>query len=99
MLRGVGALLERQREQQTLDGDVGVAGLLRDLLGVVEEPRRGGRHIELAGARPCTFGSFASAASVLAAPRASAAGAVDKPGGEPFLVVEQTLRRCSGVNC
>ena len=33
----LGALLHRQRDQQALDGDEGIAGLLRDLLGVVEQ--------------------------------------------------------------
>ena len=46
---GVAALFHAERQQQAFDRDVAVAGLLRDLLGIVEEPRRGRREIELAG--------------------------------------------------
>ena len=49
-LAGLAVLLEREREQQPLDGDEAVAGLLGDLLGVVEQPRGRGRQIDLAGA-------------------------------------------------
>jgi hypothetical protein len=37
---GVAVLLQRDGEQQPFDGDEAVAGLLGDLLGVVEQPRR-----------------------------------------------------------
>ena len=46
-LAGVGGA-HGQRQQQLLDGDVGIAGLLRRLLGLVEQPRGLGRHVELA---------------------------------------------------
>ena len=49
-LARVAVLLQREREQQPLDGDEAVAGLLGDLLGVVEQPRGRGRQIDLAGA-------------------------------------------------
>ena len=42
-LAGVAVLLQRDRQQQPLDGDEAVAGLLGDLLGVVEQPRGRGR--------------------------------------------------------
>ena len=49
---GVAVLLKRNSEQEPLDRDEAVAGLVRDLLGVVEQPRGRGCEIDLAGARP-----------------------------------------------
>ena len=48
-------LLHRHRQQQTLDGDERVAGLLGDSLGGLEHARGGGVEIELAGARALDF--------------------------------------------
>ena len=50
-LRRAGVLLHRQREQQPLDRDERVAGLLGDLLGGVENLGGRRRQIELAAAR------------------------------------------------
>ena len=49
-LAGVAVLVERERQQQPLDGDEAVAGLLGDLLGVVEDARQRRVEIDLAGA-------------------------------------------------
>ena len=54
-LSGLAVLLHRQRQQQPLDGDEAVAGLLGDLLGLVEDAGGGGREIELAGAAAGDF--------------------------------------------
>ena len=95
--RRVGPLLEREREQQPLDRDVRIAGLLRDLLGVVEEPRRGGPHVDLARARALHLGELRERGFRLGQRLARAAArAVDEPGGEPFVVVEQNLEEVLG---
>ena len=54
-LGGIGPA-HRQRQQQLLDGDERVAGLLGHLLGLVEQARGLGRHVELAGAAALDLG-------------------------------------------
>ena len=49
-LAGLAVLLDRERQQQPLDGDEAVAGLLGGLLGGVEHARQRRLEIELAGA-------------------------------------------------
>src|SRR5262249_59081968 len=49
-LAGLTVLLERERQQQPLDGDVAVAGLFRGLLRLVEYPRPRGRQVDVPGA-------------------------------------------------
>ena len=97
-LRGLGVLLQRERQQQALDGDVGVAGLLRDLLGVVEEPRRRGREIKLSGARARDFRQLGQRRLASApAPRASCRPPRSiRPRGKPLPIVEQNLEQMLG---
>jgi hypothetical protein len=57
-LRRLRALLQSERDQQPLDGDERVPRLLGELLGGVEQPRGGGRQIELAGAAALHFRQF-----------------------------------------
>src|ERR1019366_7255903 len=91
--RGLGPLLQREREQQPLDRDKTVAGLLRDLLGVVEQPRGRGRQIKLRGSRALDFGQFRQGGLGLEQGLARAsASLVDQPRREPLLVVEQRLQ-------
>ena len=47
---GLGALGQRQRHQHALDGDEGIARLLGNGFGLVEDARRLGRHVDLARA-------------------------------------------------
>ena len=47
-LSRLGILVQRQRQQQPLDGDKAVAGLLGGLLGRIEQARGGRRQIDLA---------------------------------------------------
>ena len=64
-LADVGALGQRQRQQDALDRDVAVAGLVRDLLGLVEqadECRRRAPGAEVAPL-PVTAGILATSAS------------------------------------
>ena len=91
-------LLDRQRQQQALDGDEAVAGLLGDLLGRVEDARelaasgRPARHPP-----PATFGQLGERGLDRgAAPSRVAAGAVDQPGGQALVVVEQDLQQMLG---
>ena len=94
---GVGSLLEGERQEQPLDRDIGVAGLLRYLLGVVEEPRGRGRHIELARAGALHLGELGERGLRLGQRLArTSAGAVDKPGGQSLAVVEQDLQYMLG---
>ena len=83
-LAGVAVLLQREREQQPLDGDEAVAGLLGDLLGVVEQPRGRGGEIDLAGAaRPTPSASCRAPLRRRASACARiAAGAVDQARGQ-----------------
>ena len=96
-LAGVAVLFKRNREQQPLDGDVAVAGLLGDLLGVVEQPRGGLRQIDLAGPAARDLRQlaerFLDAAQRLAR---IAAGAVDQTGGQTLRVVKQDLQDVLG---
>ena len=95
-LGGVGAA-HRQRQQQLLDGDEAVAGLLRDLLGLVEQPRRLGRHVELAGPAALDLGLLLE--QFLGRPLCRlgvAAGGRDQVGGHAFRIVEQHLQEMLG---
>ncbi len=85
---------ERQREQQPLDGDERIAGLLGQLLGLLEQPGQLGRHIDLAGAGAFHLGQLGQlgldpGARLLGI----AAGAGDQLGGLPLGVVEQDLQK------
>ena len=97
-LAGLAVLLDREREQQPLDRDEAVAGLLAGLLGGVEHARQRRIEIDLAGCRRrYTFGRLASAASTACKRLARiAAGAVDQAGRQPFRVVEQDLEQMFG---
>ena len=54
-LAGFAVFLQRQRQQQPLDGDEAVAGLLAGLLGRVEHARQRGVEIDLPGAAARDF--------------------------------------------
>ena len=96
-LRGLGVLLDREREQQPLDRDEAVAGLLGDLLGGLEDPGERLREIDLAAAaaghlgqrreRPLGRGKRLARA---------AAGALDQARRQPLGVVEQHLQQVLG---
>ena len=96
-LAGLAVLLERQREQQPLDGDEAVARLLGDLLRLVEHARERGIEIDLPGPaarylRALGERRFHGGQRFARTP----AGAVDQPGREPFRVVEQDLEQMLG---
>ena len=86
------------RQQQPLGGDELVAGLLGDLLGLVEDAGELGRQIELAGAaarnlRPLGEQRARPRQRILGA----AASLVDQPGGQPLIVVEQHFQQVLGA--
>ena len=92
----VGALGERHGEQDALDRDVAVAGLLGDLLGLVEdadgvavERRRLGRAAAGDGRAPWRP---AQSTSRFAAFGVAARG-LDEPGRHALLVIEQRLQQ------
>ena len=91
-LARIAVLFERNREQKPFHGDEAVAGLLRDLLGVVEQPGGRRRQIDLAGSAAGHLRHLAERLldSVQGLPRI-AAGAVDQAGRQPFRIVEQDL--------
>ncbi|MGY4433335.1 hypothetical protein ACVWWO_005812 [Bradyrhizobium sp. F1.13.1] len=90
-------LLQREAEQQPLDRDKAVAGLLAGLFGGVEGAGELGRQIDLAGsaARDLrhlvqgVLGRLQDCAGI-------AAGAVDQAGGEAFIVVQQHFQDVQG---
>ena len=94
----VGALGQRHRQQDALDGDVAVAGLLRDLLGLVENAD--GVAVERGRLRRAAAGDggdlrdqridFALGRFGIAARR------LDQPGGHALLIVEQRLQQMRG---
>ena len=87
---GLAALLERQAQQQPLDRDKAVAGLLGGLFRRVEGARHIGGKIDLPGAASRDFrqllqrvlGGLEDGAGV-------PAGAVDQTAGQPLAVVKQ----------
>ncbi len=96
-LARLAVLLERKREQEPLDRDVAVAGLLRDLLRLIEDPRHRRRQVDLAGAAAGHLGQLRQGGLDGGERLArAAAGAVDQAGGEPFRVVEQDLQQMLG---
>ena len=87
---GLAGLLQRERQQQPLDRDETVAGLVGSLFRSVKGAREFRRKINLAGAgarnlrQPVerVFGGFEDGAGI-------AAGAVDQTAGQPLAVVQQ----------
>ena len=95
-MRGVGPA-HRQRQQQLLDGDEGVAGLLGHLLGLVEQARGLGRHVELAGAAALDLGLLLEQIlGGLLGRLGVAAGGLDQIGGHALRVVQQDLQQVLG---
>ncbi len=96
-LSGVAVFLERQRQQKPLDGDEGIAGLVGDLLRLVENPRHRGREVELARAAAGDFRHFGKRGLGRRQRIArAAAGAVDQAAGQPFRIVQQHFQKVFG---
>jgi hypothetical protein len=96
-LRRTGAGSRRQREQQPLDGDKAVAGALRQLLGLLEDPRQFGRHIDLPRPRPFDLRQpvelrINGGKRRLRIP----AGGADQVGAQPFGILEQDFQQMLG---
>ena len=96
-LAGLGILLDRERKQQALDGDVAIARLLGDLLGGVEHAPERRLQIDLAGAAAFDLGALGKRRLVGGQGLTRAAArAVDEPGGQSFGVVQQHLEQMLG---
>ena len=96
-LSGFAVLLQRQRQQQTLDSDEAVAGLLARFLGGLEHPRQRRIEIDLPGTAARHFRALGERGldGRQCLPRI-APRSVDQTGGEPFGVVEQNLEQMFG---
>ena len=99
-LAGLAVLLDCEREQQPLDGDKGVSGLLAGFFGGVEHPRERRLQIELPCPPPSTLGRLASAASTARnasreLPPERSISPLAKPSGSS----SSTFSRWSGANC
>ena len=95
--RGFRTLLHRQREQQAFDRDETVAGLLRDLLRIVEKARRRGAEIELARAGTLHFRELGqSQLDLLQRLARATAGLVDQARSQSLGIVEQYFEHMLG---
>ena len=95
--RRFGLFFQRDGEQQPFDRDIGVAGLLGDLAGIVENAGQRRRHIDLSGARAAHFRQLDQRRLGLRQRFARApTGAVDKAGGETLLVIQQHFQQMFG---
>ena len=94
------SLFDRQRKQQALDGHERIAGLLGDLLGVVEKPSRRRREIKLTCPAALDFGQLGQRQFdlLLRVARTSAARSI-RPADRPSGSSSRTFRMCSGMNC
>ena len=96
-LAGFRAFFHGKGEQKPLDRHIGIARLLRDLFGIVENARRRGREIELPRARALHLRQFGKRELGVAKRLARApARPVDEARGKPFLVVEKNLQNMFG---
>ena len=99
-LPGLGALVHRQCKQEPLDGHKGIARLLGDFLGRIEETRCGRREIDLASAAALYFRQFGERDLGLHERLARAAPARSiRPDASPSGSSSRTFRTCSGRNC
>jgi hypothetical protein len=89
--------IERERQQQTLDRDVAVASLFRDLLGGIEHARSGRGQNGRSGAAAGDFrhlrerGLYGQKRFARIAP-----GPIDQARRKPFRIVEQHLKQVLG---
>ena len=90
-------LLQCEGEQQPLDGDETVAGLLAGFLGGVEDARQSRIEIDLARAAAADFRPLGERGfHRLQRLARLSAGAIDQPGGQAFRIVEQNLQQMFG---
>ena len=90
IVAGVAVFLQRQAEQQPLDGDKTVAGFLGGLFRGVESTRQVGREVNLARAASGNFWQFVERVLGRLEDRARIASrTVDETAGETLAVVQQ----------
>ncbi len=91
------SLLHRNGDEEALNSHEGVAGLLGDLLGIVEDARGCRREIELASSRALHLRKFIERGFGLTERLARiAARPVDEAGAKALFVVEQDLQEMLG---
>ncbi len=96
-LAGVAVLLQRESEQQALDGDKTVAGFFAGLLGGLEDAGGGRRQIDLAGAGARHFRNLVQRRlDRLQGLARIAARAVDQARRQTLAVVEQDFQQMFG---
>ncbi len=94
---GVRALFQSERDQQPLDGDEAVAGLVGEFFRVVEQARGGRGEVKLARARALHLRDFRQGRLDLRERLLRAAARlVDEAGAETLLVVEQDFQHMLG---
>ena len=92
-----GAAGHGQGKQQPLDRDEAVAGLVRQLLRLLEQARRFGRHVELAGPGAFDLRNFAERRFGGAeGARGIAAGGTDQIGRQAFAIVQEYFEEMLG---
>ncbi len=89
----------RQRQEQPLDRDIAVAGLLGDLFRLVEDARQLGAEIDLPGAAALDLGLLGRARRrpPPARPAGSPPAARIRLAQSPSLSSSSTFKRCSGM--
>ncbi len=91
-LRGVGIFLHRHREEQPFDGDIAVACLLGDLLGLIENLGQLGRDINLSGAAARHLRHLGKRLLDVGQRIAgTSARTRDQPRGQPFAIIQQNF--------
>ena len=93
-------LVERQPQQQPLDGDKAVAGFFRGLLGRIEGARQIRRQIDLSGAAARHLRQFFQGSSVaFRIARELPPARSIRPPASPSLSSSSTFSICSDENC
>src|SRR5438034_3635354 len=96
-LSGLAVLLERERKQQPLDGDVAVARLFRDFLRLIEYPRQRRRQVNLTSAAARDLGELGERRLHGRKRFARAAArAIDQAARQALGIVEQNLEQMLG---
>ncbi len=96
-LGSAGTGSRRQRQQQPLDGHKAVAGALRQLLGLLEDARQFGRHVDLPRPRPLDLREPVELGiDRLQCRLRVAPGGANEIGAQPLAVLQQHLQQVLG---
>ena len=93
-LGSAGTGSRRQRQQQPLDGHKAVAGALRQLLGLLEDPRQFGRNVDLPRPRPLDLREPVELGiDRLQCRLRVAPGGANEIGAQPLAILQQHLQQ------